>query len=58
MNMVVVDDSFEGRPDLNTPNPAGLSVVIFKKSLEEFPAVQSIGDIVQFRHFRVKIKII
>lgn len=56
MNMVVVDDSFEGRPDLNTPNPAGLSVVIFKKSLEEFPAVQSIGDIVQFRHFRVKKK--
>lgn len=53
MNLVVIDDSFEGRADLCTQNPAGMSVMIFKPSENEFPAVKQVGDIVQFRHFRV-----
>lgn len=53
MNLVVIDDSFEGRADLSSQNPAGLSVNIFKKSPNEFPAVEQVGDIVQFRHFKV-----
>lgn len=53
MNLVVIDDSFEGRADLCTQNPAGMSVMIFKPSENEFPAVKQIGDIVQFRHFKV-----
>jgi hypothetical protein len=50
---VVVDDSLEGRSDFNSPHPTGLTVAIFKKSPDQFPAVKSIGDIVQFRHFKV-----
>lgn len=53
MNLVVIDDSFEGRADLCTQNPAGMSVMIFKPSENEFPAVKQVGDIIQFRHFRV-----
>lgn len=53
MNMVVLDDSFEGRADLGTQNPAGLSVMVFKEQVDQFPAVKQVGDIVQFRHFRV-----
>lgn len=53
MNIVVLDDSFEGRADLATQFPAGLSVMIFKEQANEFPAVKQIGDIVQFRHFKV-----
>lgn len=53
MNLVVIDDSFEGRADLCTQNPAGMSVMIFKPSENEFPAVKQVGDIVQFRHFKV-----
>ena len=53
MNLVVIDDSFEGRADLSTQNPAGLSVNIFKKDPNELPAAKQIGDIVQFRHFKV-----
>lgn len=53
MTLVVIDDSFEGRADLSTQNPAGLSVNIFKKNPNEFPAVKQVGDIVQFRHFKV-----
>ena len=55
MNLVVIDDSFEGRADLSTQNPAGLSVNIFKQNPNEFPAVKQVGDIVQFRHFKVNI---
>lgn len=55
MNLIVLDDSFEGRADLGTQNPAGLSVMIFKKELHEFPAVKQVGDIVQFRHFKVTL---
>ena len=53
MTLIVIDDSFEGRADLSTQNPAGLSVNIFKKNQHEFPAVKQVGDIVQFRHFKV-----
>lgn len=53
MNLIVIDDSFEGNADLSTQNPAGLSVNIFKPSPDEFPAVKQVGDIVQFRHFKV-----
>jgi hypothetical protein len=53
MTLVVVDDSFEGRADLSTQNPAGMSVVIFNPTESEFPAVKQVGDIVQFRHFKV-----
>lgn len=58
MTLVVIDDSFEGRADLSTQNPAGMSVNIFKKDPNEFPAVKQIGDIVQFRHFRVKLQFV
>lgn len=53
MNLIVIDDSFENRPDLQSSSPSGLQVMMFKKSIEEFPAVTAIGDIVQFRHFKV-----
>ena len=53
LNLVVVDDSLQGRSDFDSPHPAGLTVAIFKKSPEDFPAVKDIGDIVQFRHFKV-----
>lgn len=53
MNLIVIDDSFEGKADLSTQNPTGLSVNIFKKNPNEFPAIKNVGDIIQFRHFRV-----
>lgn len=53
MNLLVIDDSFEGRADLCTQNPAGMSVMIFKPAENEFPAVKQVGDIIQFRHFKV-----
>ena len=53
MSLTVLDDSFEGRADLSSPCPSGMTVMIFRPNLGEFPAVQQIGDIVQFRHFRV-----
>ena len=57
MNLIVIDDSFEGKADLNTQNPAGLSINIFKPSPTDFPAVKQVGDIVQFRHFRVRERV-
>ena len=54
MNLVVIDDSFDGRADLGSLNPSGMSVMIFRPNREDFPAVKSTGDIVQFRRFRVK----
>lgn len=55
MSLVVIDDSFEGRADLGTQNPAGMSVMIFKPTEDGFPAVKQVGDIVQFRHFKVNL---
>lgn len=55
MHLVVVDDSLSSNTDINSPSPSGFLVTIFRKHPSEFPLVQGIGDIVQFRHVRVQV---
>ena len=60
MSLLVVDDSLINDANRgvalinNGAGLDGLMVMIFKPHPSQFPKVQAIGDIVQFRHFRVQ----
>lgn len=53
MSLVVVDDSFANNPDITMDMPSGLSVNIFRPSLDELPRVGQPGDIIAFRRMKV-----
>lgn len=53
LSVVVVDDSLANHADITSPMPAGLSVNIFRPSLNELPRIENLGDIVMFRRFKV-----
>lgn len=51
MTLTVIDDSLG---TTSNQSLAGLSVVIFKSDPSLFPDVQSVGEVVQFRHMRIQ----
>lgn len=57
MSMIVADDSFEYVSEPNSPNPTGMAVLIFRPSNEGFPDTLRVGDVVQFRHFKVHVHV-
>lgn len=56
LSLVVVDDSFADNPDITMATPSGLSVNIFRHSLDELPNVSQLGDIIAFRRMKVQQK--
>lgn len=48
MSLIVVDDSL-----VEDDSNDGLSVSLFRPDPDLFPKIKGIGDVVQFRHFKV-----